>query len=179
MWTSVQTTELKKSWVSNAEKMEFVLEVRVKIKVLVYTQYVFNVYSKLCYNPLCGSSLGQATSISQAECKKTGTFHNCLLEMHARDGSTPFKNSVTMRECEKVVAGMDLEEDLLLSKYAGIRDYLCGVQKMARKKIQIKITKISRLQRLSLHRVARAAFHLEGKTSCTSLIKLSPNFLIP
>lgn len=46
MWTSVQTTELKKSWVSDVEKMEFVLEMRVKIKVLKYTQYIFQIYRK-------------------------------------------------------------------------------------------------------------------------------------
>lgn len=30
MWTDVQITELKKSWVSDAEKMEFVLEITAK-----------------------------------------------------------------------------------------------------------------------------------------------------
>lgn len=42
MWTN----ELKKSWVSDAEKMEFVLEMMVKTQVLIYTQNVFKVYSK-------------------------------------------------------------------------------------------------------------------------------------
>lgn len=46
MWTSVQTTEVKNSWVSDAEEMEFVQEMRVKTKVLIYTWYVFKVYSK-------------------------------------------------------------------------------------------------------------------------------------
>lgn len=46
MWTDVQITELKKSWVSNAEKMEFVLEMRAKTKGLRYTRYILKVCSK-------------------------------------------------------------------------------------------------------------------------------------
>lgn len=48
--------------------------------------------ANLCYNPLSSSSLGQATSISQAEYKNTGSFHHCLLEIHARNGSAPHEN---------------------------------------------------------------------------------------
>lgn len=52
MWTDVQITELKKSWVSNAEKMEFVLEMRAKTKGLRYTRYILKVCGKfMLYHP--------------------------------------------------------------------------------------------------------------------------------
>lgn len=46
MGTNVQITELKKSWVSNAEKVEFVLEMRAETKGLRDTQCILKAYSK-------------------------------------------------------------------------------------------------------------------------------------
>lgn len=49
MSTNVQIAELKKSWVSKAEKMGFVLEMRAKTEDLRYAQYIIKAYHKFVY----------------------------------------------------------------------------------------------------------------------------------
>lgn len=80
--------------------------------------------ANLCYNSLCSSSLGQATSISQAEYKNTGSFHNCLLEMHTRDGSAPYENHC---DCEGVQESSVRDGDVTFSSLTMLTSEITSV----------------------------------------------------
>lgn len=94
MWTNVQITELEKSWASNAEKMEFVLEMRAKTKGSRHTQSILKVYSKfVSYHPFAVPVWGKLHHIPKQNLRVLEGF--VIVSWRCREGMDQYNVSTT------------------------------------------------------------------------------------